>query len=111
MVVNLKIEELQPESNFDVLKVRIISKSEPRQVQSQGRVLYVWDILVIDETGSTTLTLWGQDAGEKYKVGQVVSIENGWCKMFRDRKQISLGRGGKIFPAEDDPSIPTKLEE
>jgi ssDNA-binding replication factor A large subunit len=74
-------------------------------------MLYVWDILVIDDTGSTTLTLWGADAGEKYKVGQVVSIENGWCKMFRDQKQISLGREGKIYPAEDDPSIPTKIPE
>ncbi|MHA1667825.1 MAG: hypothetical protein ACTSX6_12780 [Candidatus Heimdallarchaeaceae archaeon] len=107
----MKIEQLQPESNFDSLKVRIISKNGPREVDARGRRLFVWDILVVDDTGSTTLTLWGADAGEKYKVGQVISIENGWCKMFRDKKQISLGREGKIYPAEDDSSLPTKPPE
>ncbi|MHA1953867.1 MAG: single-stranded DNA-binding protein [Candidatus Heimdallarchaeaceae archaeon] len=105
----MKVEELQPESNFDSLKVRVISKEGPRQVQGRSGVLYVWDILVIDETGSTTLTLWGADTGEQYKIGQVITIENGWCKMFRDQKQISLGREGKMNPSEDDPTIPTKL--
>ncbi len=111
MVVNLKVEELQPESNFDSLKVRVISKQGPREVQGRSGLLYVWDVLVIDETGSTTLTLWGKDTGEKYKIGEVITIENGWCKMFRDQKQISLGREGKMNPAEDDSSIPTKLPE
>ena len=110
-MINLKIEELQPESNFDKLKVRVFSKQGPRQVQSRDRTLFVWDILVLDETGTTTLTLWGRDVGEKYKVGDVVEIENGWCKMFRDQKQISLGREGKIFPTDDDPNIPTKPPE
>lgn len=110
-MIKLKIEDLQPEANFDELIVRIVSKDGPRQVQSRDRTLFVWDILIVDETGSTVLTLWGNDVGEKYKVGQVVSIQNGWCKMFRDKKQISLGREGKIFPAEDDPNLPTKVPE
>ncbi len=110
-MINLKVEELQPESNFDKLIVRVISKNGPRQVMSRDRTLFVWDILVLDDTGTTTLTLWGRDTGEKYKVGDVISIENGWCKMFKDQKQISLGREGKIFPADDDPNIPTKIPE
>ena len=110
-MIKLKIENLEPEKNFDELKVRIVSKDGPRQVQSRDRTLFVWDILVVDETGSTVLTLWGRDEGEQYKVGLVVSIQNGWCKMFRDKKQISMGREGKIFPAEDDPNLPTKVPE
>jgi ssDNA-binding replication factor A large subunit len=110
-VIKLKIENLQPEANFDELKVRVVSKDGPRTVQSRDRTLFVWDILVVDETGSTVLTLWGKDVGEKYKVGDVVSIQNGWCKMFRDKKQISMGREGKIFPADDDPNLPTKVPE
>ncbi|MCG3225043.1 MAG: hypothetical protein H7647_11290 [Candidatus Heimdallarchaeota archaeon] len=108
-MIKLKIENLQPEANFDELNVRVVSKDGPRTVQSRDRTLFVWDILVVDETGSTVLTLWGKDAGEKYKIGDVVSIQNGWCKMFRDKKQISMGREGKIFPAEDDPNLPTKV--
>ena len=107
----MKIEDLKPDANFDELIVRILSKQGPRQVQSRDRVLHVWDILVADETGTTTLTLWGATVGDEYKVQQVVSITNGWCKMFRDKKQISLGREGKMFPAEDDPNLPTKIPE
>ena len=107
----MKIEDLKPDANFDELIVRILSKQGPRQVQSRDRILHVWDILVADETGTTTLTLWGATAGDELKVQQVVSITNGWCKMFRDKKQISLGREGKIFPAEEDPNLPTKIPE
>ncbi len=108
----MKIEELKADSNFDELKVRILSKQGPRQINFRdGRTGHVWDILVVDETGTTTLTLWGATAADNYKVGQVVTISEGWCKEFREKKQISLGRGGKIFPAEDDPSIPTKPPE
>lgn len=108
----MKIEELKPDASFDELKVRILSIDGPRQVQSRDRVLHVWDLLVADETGTTTMTLWGAKTGEEYKVQQVVSITEGWCKMFRDKKQISLGRGGKIFPAkDDDPNLPTKIPE
>ncbi len=107
----MNIEELKPDAKFDELKVRVLSKEGPRQVQSRDRVLHVWDILVADETGTTTLTLWGATAGDEYKVQQVITISNGWCKMFRDKKQISLGREGKMFPAEDDPNLPTKIPE
>lgn len=107
----MKIEELQPETNFTELKVRILSKQGPREVSAKGRPLHVWDILVVDETGTTTLTLWGATAADNYKVGQVITISNGWCKMFRDKIQISLGKGGKIFLSDDDPKIPTKPPE
>ncbi len=107
----MKIEELKPDSNFDELKVRILSKQGPREVHARGNPLHVWDILVVDETGTTTLTLWGATAADNYKVGQVITISNGWCKMFRDTKQISLGREGKMFLSDDDPSIPTKPPE
>lgn len=108
----MKIEELKPDSNFDEIKVRILSKQGPREVNlKDGRTTHVWDILVVDESGTSTLTLWGATAADNYKVGQVITINDGWCKMFRDTKQISLGRGGKIFPADDDPNIPTKPPE
>ena len=108
----MKIEELKPDSNFDEIKVRILSKQGPREVNlKSGKTMHVWDILCVDDTGTTTLTLWGATAADNYKVGQVVTINNGWCKMFRDKKQISLGREGKMFPAEDDPSIPTAPPE
>lgn len=110
-MINLKIAELEPENNFKDVKVRIISKQGPRPVQARGRTLHVWDILVVDDTGSTVLTLWGEKAGDEWKVGEVITIENGWCKMFQDKKQITLGREGKMYHAEDDPNIPKSIPE
>ncbi|MHA1197836.1 MAG: hypothetical protein ACTSQF_00565 [Candidatus Heimdallarchaeaceae archaeon] len=107
----MKIAEIKPDSIFDEIKVRILSKQGPREVNARGKTLHVWDVLVVDDTGTTTLTLWGATSADNYKVGQVITINNGWCKVFRDKKQISLGREGKIFPADDDPSIPTKPPE
>jgi ssDNA-binding replication factor A large subunit len=104
----MKISELQANSSFDELKVRILSKQGPREVSFRdGRTGYVWDIEVVDETGTTNLTLWGATAADSYKVGHVVSITNGWCKEWNNQKQISLGRSGNMTPAEDDPNIPT----
>ena len=54
----MKIEELKPDSNFDEIKVRILSKQGPREVNlKNGRTTHVWDILVVDESGTSTLTL------------------------------------------------------
>ncbi|MHA1115586.1 MAG: hypothetical protein K9W45_10980 [Candidatus Heimdallarchaeum aukensis] len=107
----MKINELKANSNFDEIKARIISKQGPRKINSRGRWLYAWDLLLVDQTGSTVLTLWGPKAGEDYKVGQVVSIVNGWCKEYLGKKQISLGREGKIYHEADDPSIPRSIPE
>ena len=108
----MKISELQPNSNFDEIKVRILSKQGPREVNFRdGRTGHVWDILVVDDSGTTTLTLWGASTADNYKVGNVVTINNGWCKEWNNKIQISLGKGGKIFPADDDPSIPTSPPE
>ncbi|MHA1400954.1 MAG: hypothetical protein ACTSQE_11460 [Candidatus Heimdallarchaeaceae archaeon] len=105
----MKIKDLQPNANFDEIKARIISKQGPRKIKARGRWSYVWDLLLVDDTGSTVLTLWGARAGDEYKVGQVVSVVNGWCKEYMGKKQISLGRAGNIYGEADDPSLPRSL--
>ncbi len=55
----------------------------------------VADATLQDETGTTTLTLWGDDIA-KYKVGQKIQVTDGWVKDFRGRLQVSMGRSGKV---------------
>ncbi len=107
----MKIEDLEVNSNFDELKVRILSIQGPRPVDIRGRKTAVWDVLVRDEESSVVLTLWGWDAGKEYSVGDVISIRNGWCKSYQGNKQISLGREGKIFKESDDPNIPKSIDK
>ena len=111
-VVKMKVSDLKPNSNFEVLKVRILSKQPPREVNLRdGRTSYVVELLVVDETGTSALTLWGATAADNYKVGNVIEIQNGWAKEWNNKIQISLGKGGKVFPADDDPSLPTAPPE
>jgi len=55
----------------------------------------VADATLQDETGTISLTLWGEDIA-KYKVGTKIQVTDGWVKDFRGKPQVSLGRSGKI---------------
>ena len=59
-----------------------------------------------DASGEGKLTLWGDRAGDGYYPNTVVEITNGWCKIYNEQVQISLGKKGAIKIVDDDPSIP-----
>jgi len=73
----------------------ITAVSAPREVTTSRGTSKVADATLQDETGTTTLTLWGDDV-QKYTVGQKVQITDGWVKDFRGKLQVSMGRSGKI---------------
>ena len=78
----------------------ITAISAPREVTTSRGTSSVADATLQDETGTTTLTLWGDDIS-KYKVGTKIQITDGWVKDFKGKLQVSLGRSGKI----DDPPV------
>ena len=73
----------------------ITAISEPREVTTARGPSKVADATLQDETGTTTLTLWGDDIS-KYKVGQKLQITDGWVKDFRGKLQVSMGRSGRV---------------
>lgn len=73
----------------------ITAISEAREVTTSRGPSRVADATLQDETGTTTLTLWGDDIA-KYKVGQKIQVTDGWVKDFRGRLQVSMGRSGKV---------------
>ena len=48
-----------------------------------------------DNTGSIMLVLWDQDVN-KIKVGDTVTIENGYTKTYRNKLQVSKGKYGTL---------------
>ena len=107
----MKLNELQGNSTFDSVKVRILFKFDPRDVNMRdGRTATVWDLKVRDEDTEGKLTLWGEKAGEAYEKGDVVEISKGWCKIYNEQVQVSLGRNGKMTKVDDDGSIPEESE-
>ncbi len=100
----MKISELKPDSGFDVVRVRILSKDGPRMVKGRK---FVTSILVRDETDSCIFSVWGKEEADKYRVGSIIEIVDGWVKLFNGVKQLSTGRNGYVrFLEVDDPSIP-----
>jgi replication factor A1 len=73
----------------------ITAVSAPRQVTTARGPTQVADATLQDETGTTTLTLWGDDI-TRYTVGQKIQVTDGWVKDFRGKLQVSMGRSGKI---------------
>jgi replication factor A1 len=73
----------------------ITAISAVRNVTTSRGPSTVADATVQDDTGSITLTLWGDDT-TRYSVGQKIRITDGWVKDFRGKLQISMGRSGKI---------------
>ncbi len=88
------ISDLRANANA-TFTATITAISDPREVSTSRGVSKVADATLQDETGTTTLTLWGEEIA-KYKVGQKVQITDGWVKDFRGKLQVSMGRSGRI---------------
>lgn len=73
----------------------ITAISAVRNVSTARGPGQVADATLQDDTGTITLTLWGDDT-TRYSVGQKIRITDGWVKDFRGKLQISMGRSGKI---------------
>jgi ssDNA-binding replication factor A large subunit len=48
-----------------------------------------------DETGLVGLVLWG-DQVDRVRSGDIIRIENGWCRMSQGQKVVSTGRTGRL---------------
>jgi replication factor A1 len=88
------IASLRANSNATI-DATITAISAVRDVTTSRGASQVADATLQDETGTITLTLWGEDT-KKYTVGQKVHISDGWVKDFRGKLQISMGRSGTI---------------
>jgi replication factor A1 len=88
------ISDLRANANA-TFTATITAISEPREVNTSRGLSKVADATLQDETGTTTLTLWGEDI-QKYRVGQKLQITDGWVKDFRGKLQVSMGRSGRI---------------
>ncbi len=88
------IAELKANQNATI-EAKITAISAPRDVTTSRGPSKVADATLQDDTGTITLTLWGDDI-TRYSVGQRIQITDGWVKDFRGKLQVTTGRNGKI---------------
>jgi ssDNA-binding replication factor A large subunit len=91
----MKIKDLQVNQGEIDLLLEVLEKDDTRTFEKFGKTGRVCNAKVKDGTGSATLTLWNDDI-DAIKVGDKIHLQNGWCSEFRDVKQVSAGKFGKI---------------
>ncbi len=88
------IAQLRANANATI-DATITAISPIRDVTTSRGPSQVADATLQDESGTITLTLWGEDA-KRYQVGQKIRITDGWVKEYRGKLQVSMGRSGRI---------------
>jgi replication factor A1 len=99
---SVKVETLNPRSRGINTVVKVVSKSEVRNVTGRGGPHTVADALVGDETGCLYLTLWDDTIGQ-IDEDETISITNGYVNLFRGNMRLNIGRYGSFEVLEESP--------
>jgi len=107
----MKIGDLNTYSRRVETIVKVVSKTEPREVTSRAEqsAHSVCEALVGDDTGSVYLTLW-DDSIQEVEEGQVLKITNGYVNLFRGSMRLNLGRYGSYEVLEESPFEEVNLD-
>lgn len=107
----VKVGDLNSYSRRVYTVVKVVSKTEPREVTSRidNSPHRVAEALVGDDTGSIYLTLW-DDVIDEVDEGQVLDIKNAYVNLFRGSMRLNLGRYGSYEVAEDAPFDDVNLD-
>jgi len=105
-----KIEKLTPNSREVNVIVKVVSKSQVRNVTGRDyTVRRVADALVGDETGCVYLTLW-DDNIDKINEEATLRITNGYVNLFRGNMRLNIGRYGSFELLEESPITEVNTE-
>ena len=99
----IKVEKLGPNSREANIVVKVVSKSEVRNVTGRDYSVHrVADALVGDETGSVVLTLWDENI-DKINEEATLRVTNGYVNLFRGNMRLNIGRYGSYQILEETP--------
>ncbi|MFA6530134.1 MAG: OB-fold nucleic acid binding domain-containing protein [Candidatus Micrarchaeia archaeon] len=91
----MKISELKAGAGSVAIKAKVISIDSTREINKYGRTLKVANATIEDASGKISLVLWN-DSIDLVKVGDEVSIENGYVNEWQSNLQLTLGKFGKM---------------
>ncbi|MCR4368929.1 MAG: single-stranded DNA-binding protein [archaeon] len=99
----MKAKELAPNQKNVELIVKVVEKTEPRQVTSKidGKFHRVCDALVGDETACINLSLWDEKIDE-LKENNYYKITGAYTSLYRNSLTLNIGRLGKAEQTTGD---------
>ena len=89
------VVDLVPGSPVQRLELVILRKYPRRLVNSKNYTGALAAACGRDETGLVGLVLWNGDVG-KVHVGDIIRIQNGWCRRRDGEIVVSTGRSGTL---------------
>ena len=92
-----QIKDLTPRSRRVEIVVHVTALSPTRRVVSRRdhRAHRVAEARVEDDTGTIRLTLWDDDIGAVHE-GDTVRVRNGYVKLFKGSKRLTIGTRGTL---------------
>ena len=107
----VKVGDLTQYSRSVNTVVKVISKTEPRDVTSRAdqSAHKVCEALVADETGSVYMTLWDEKIDE-LEDDSFIAVTNGYINLFRGSIRLNLGRYGSYEVLEEAPFEDVNLD-
>lgn len=110
-----KISELKPELPTANFVARVVGVSDSQEVQRKtGEKVAVSRVLVGDETGIASVSLWDDKAplSSKLRVGDIIQIEDGRPTLQLGQVSISVGKTASIQKVKDrDVTIEVRINK
>lgn len=107
----MKISELRAGASNVTVTGKVAQKDEPREVVTKyGKRLSVANITLQDDSGSISMSLWGDTINE-VDAGDTIEVSNAYVNEFRGNPQLSTGKFGKIKVLEKGDGSATPAPE
>ncbi|MCL4328044.1 MAG: single-stranded DNA-binding protein [Candidatus Thermoplasmatota archaeon] len=99
-----KIKELTPSSRRVNVLGKVVTVGEKRNITTRfGEEKSVTEVILGDETGKVTLSLWGEQANVAEN-GKTLFIDNGYISLVRGHMRLNVGKYGSINPGTEEVS-------
>ena len=103
------IIDLKPGMENVSVRVRVLSTSPPRTIDTKKGTRTISNAVVGDATGRVEAVLWGEKS-TVLKENQVVDIQGAWVTEYRGKVQLNIGKATNVTPAPSD-SVPEEVPE
>ncbi|GGM78319.1 hypothetical protein GCM10007108_15580 [Thermogymnomonas acidicola] len=91
-----KIKDLSPSSRRVNVLGKVLNVGEPKVIQTRfGEEKSVTEVVIADDTGKITLSLWGDQASQASQ-GQTIYIDNGYITLVKGHMRLNVGKYGSI---------------
>lgn len=100
--VDVTVSELTPQSKRVNLTMRVLDKSEPRDIPNRfGPANRVAEATVGDSSGTVIMSLWN-DQIDTVEEGDTIQVLNGYVSLLRGNIRLNVGKYGRIVMADDE---------